>query len=250
VPGTGQVPVGIMNRKLIFHICVLGALICLVAIIWTSGEPGRHDFTEAEIDAALVSGEAEEDPVTGDIVFDDGTRISRESGWDWRMILMILMLVVIAGYSAIFFIVYVLPAGVQRFAAEMLGSEEQLEEDAMHDARALFAQGDFHGAVEAYRDVARLQPENRFPWIEIAKIQRDKLEDPDAAIRTLRDALESYEWRINDAAFFMFRLAELYEQDKQDLDTTVTILKQVVEMFPDTRHSANATHRLRELSAL
>ena len=36
-------------------------------------------------------------------------------------------------------------------------------------------QGDFEGAVEAYREVAADQPENRFPWIEIAKIQHDNL---------------------------------------------------------------------------
>jgi TolA-binding protein len=55
---------------------------------------------------------------------------------------------------------------------------------------------------------------------------------------------------MNDAAFFMFRLAELHEEDKQDLATATGILQQVVDTFPDTRHAANATHRLRELGAL
>ena len=92
--------------------------------------------------------------------------------------------------------------------------------------------------------------ENRFPWVEIAKIQHDNLEDPDAAIATLRDALESHEWKVNDAAFFMFRLAELYEEDKAELTQSIGILHQVVSLFPETRHSANATHRLRELGAI
>ncbi|MEO1843444.1 MAG: hypothetical protein ABGZ37_04120, partial [Akkermansiaceae bacterium] len=76
------------------------------------------------------------------------------------------------------------------------------------------------------------------------------LESPDAAITTLREALESFEWRANDAAFFMFRLVELYEKEKQDLATSVSILQQVVEIFPETRHAANATHRLRELGEI
>ena len=48
----------------------------------------------------------------------------------------------------------------------------------------------------------------------------------------------------------MFRLAELYEEVKDDTPQSVSILEQVVELFPETRHSANATHRLRELGAI
>ena len=106
------------------------------------------------------------------------------------------------------------------------------------------------GAIDAYREVATEQPDNRFPWLEISKIQHDNLEDPDAAIKTLREALESSDWRVNDAAFFMFRIAEMYEVDKKDQAQAVAILQQVVETFPETRHSANATHRLRELGAV
>ncbi|MEC8942508.1 MAG: tetratricopeptide repeat protein, partial [Verrucomicrobiota bacterium] len=122
--------------------------------------------------------------------------------------------------------------------------------DPMHDARVFLARGDYEAAIAAYRAVARTQPENRFPWVEIAKIQHDNLEDSDASIETLRTALESREWRVNDMAFFMFRLAELYEVDKEDKPRAVSILEQVVELFPETRHSANATHRLRELGAI
>ena len=120
----------------------------------------------------------------------------------------------------------------------------------MQDARAFVAQGEYEGAIAAYRAVTLAQPENRFPWVEIAKIQHDNLEDPDASIATLRAALESREWRVNDTAFFMFRLAELYEEVKDDTPQSVSILEQVVELFPETRHSANATHRLRELGAI
>jgi len=239
-----------MNRKLIFHLCMLVTLACLAGLVWTSTGPGGPKLTPEEIEAALAAGTAQEDPLTGEVVLEAGTHVDGRARWDWRVILMILVLVAMAGYAAVVFIVFILPVGVQHFTTELLGSEEQVEEDAMHDARALYAQGDFQGAIEAYREVAREEPENRFPWIEIAKIQRDNLENVDGAIRTLRRALESCDWRVNDAAFFMFRLVDLYHDDKQDKDTAVGILKQVVEMFPETRHSANATHRLRDLGAL
>lgn len=242
-----------MNRKLLFHLCMLVALGCLAMIIWTNlgGEetPVRsiNELTDEELDLAIDEGRIVENLV-GELEWADSEKSGvGESG---RILVGIAMLVVVAGYGAIVFVAYLLPDLVHRFTHMFYGSAEEAETDPMHDARALFAQGEFHAAIEAYRGVAAEQPENRFPWIEIAKIQHDNLEDPDAAIQTLRQALESYEWRVNDAAFFMFRLAELYENDKGDFTTSVGILQQVVELFPETRHSANATHKLRELGAI
>ena len=51
---------------------------------------------------------------------------------------------------------------------------------------------------------------------------------------------------MNDAAYFMFRLAELYDEDAHDRDSAVSILNQVMEQFPESRHSANARHKLHE----
>jgi TolA-binding protein len=58
--------------------------------------------------------------------------------------------------------------------------------------------------------------------------------------------LESQEWQINDAAYLLFRLAELYEQDRHDRTTAAAIMQQVISEFPETRHSANARHKLHE----
>jgi hypothetical protein len=87
---------------------------------------------------------------------------------------------------------------------------------------------------------------NRLPWVEIAKIHRDNLENPVAAIATLREALESHEWEVNDAAYFMFRIAELYDEDLANRETAIEILQQVCSELPETRHSANARHKLHE----
>ena len=84
--------------------------------------------------------------------------------------------------------------------------------------------------------------------MEIAKIQKDHLHDSQAAIATIRLALESQEWEINDAAYFLFRLAELYDEVEGDRDSAIAIMNQVVEQFPGTRHSANASHKLHEWS--
>jgi len=82
--------------------------------------------------------------------------------------------------------------------------------------------------------------------MEIVKIQRENLEDPDATIATVREVLEDYAWDQRDAAYFLFRLSELYDEDKDDRMSAAQILQQVMDQFPETRHSANARHKLHE----
>ena len=153
-------------------------------------------------------------------------------------------------YAGILFIMYVLPAITDRATQMVFDSGEMVEEDPLHDARAAYARGEYEEAIEVYRSVMEDDPYNRLPWVEVAKIQHDNLEDPDSAIQTLRDALESHEWPVNDAAYFMGRLSEMYIEDKEDTETGASILHQMIELFPETRHSANATHKLREMGAI
>jgi tetratricopeptide (TPR) repeat protein len=157
-----------------------------------------------------------------------------------------LMAFLTAGYIGVVFVVYILPVLAHKFSHAVYDSGEMVEKDVMHDARALYAQGDYEGAIEAYRAAAKADPNNRMPWVEIAKIQRENLEDPDAAIETLRHVLEHYAWPERDAAFFLFRLAEIYDHDKEDRASAAAILQQVMEQFPETRHSANARHKLHD----
>lgn len=158
----------------------------------------------------------------------------------------ILLAFLTAGLVGIVFVIHVLPAIAHRFTHAVYDSAEMVEKDPMHDARAKVAQGDWDGAVEAFRAAAAADPLNRLPYVEIAKIQLDHLENAPAAVDTLRHAIEDQEWQENDAAYLMFRLAEIYETNLGDHTSAATIMQQVVEQFPETRHSANARHKLRE----
>lgn len=152
-----------------------------------------------------------------------------------------------AGVVGIFFVTQFLPMIAHKFTHAIYDSGEMIEEDPMHNARVLFAQGEYEAAIEAFREVTASDPTNRFPWVEISKIQRDNLKDPHAAIATLRDALENHAWEMDDSAFFMFRIAEIYQAELNQPESTVQILQQVGEVFPETRHAANARHKLHEL---
>lgn len=151
-----------------------------------------------------------------------------------------------AGLVGVFFVLQILPSMAHRVTHAIYDSAEMVEKDVMHDARSLLAQGNYPEAIASFRQAAAADPLNRLPWVEIAKIQKDKLNDPGAAVQTIRYALESQEWEVNDAAYLLFRLAELYDEVEGNRASAVAIMRQVVEQFPGTRHSANANHKLRE----
>jgi tetratricopeptide (TPR) repeat protein len=158
----------------------------------------------------------------------------------------ILLAFLTAGLVGIVFVIHVLPAIAHRFTHAVYDSAEMVEKDPMHDARAKVAQGDWDGAIDAFRAAAAADPLNRLPYVEIAKIQLEQLEDAPAAIETLRHAIQDQEWQENDAAYLMFRLAEIYDANMEDRMSAASILQQVIEQFPESRHSANARHKLRE----
>lgn len=162
----------------------------------------------------------------------------------------ILLTFLSAGLVGIFVVAHLLPMLAQRMTHAVYDSAEEVEPDALHDAHSLLAQGEYEAAIEAFGKAAEEDPTNRVPWIEIAKIQKDHYYDPVAAAQTLRGALEGHEWQENDAAFFMFRLAEIYYTDLSDPISAVSILQQVTEQFPDSRHAANARHKLNEWKAV
>lgn len=151
-----------------------------------------------------------------------------------------------AGLLGIVFVVWLLPIFAHKLTHAVYDSGEEVEADPFHDARVLMAQGEWEGAIEKFKEVAAQDPLNRMPWVEIAKIQRVNMEDPSAAVATLREAIEGQEWQENDAAFLMFRLAEIYDEELADRAAGAAIMEQVMEQFPETRHSANARNKLHE----
>ena len=158
----------------------------------------------------------------------------------------ILLTFLSAGLIGIVFVTMILPILADKFTQAVYESGEEVERDAFHTARVLMAQGEWEGAIEAFRLAAAEDPMNRVPHIEIAKIQKNHLEDPLLAIATLREAIEGQEWEEDDAAFLMFRLAELYDEDAGDREAAVAIFEQVMEQFSGTRHAANARTKLLE----
>ena len=126
-------------------------------------------------------------------------------------------------------------------------SSEEAEVDDGMKAAAKMAQGDYEAAIEEYEKLARENPMDCHPVAEIAKIYSERFHDHPKALQVLRKHLESREWPVDDAAFLMFRIADIYADRLHDYDTAHDILEEIIANFPNTRHSANAHHRLNEV---
>ncbi len=218
----------------------IAVLVLLVAGSWfmfyQSGNGAKE--TEAEIERLYNLGDPEEK------VPELKTELNTMEGQ--RTFNGILLSFLSAGLVGIVFVTWLLPIFAHKLTHAVYDSSEEVEADPFHDARVMMAQGEWDGAIESFRIAAGQDPMNRMPWVEIAKIQKTNQEDPAAAVATLREAIEGQEWEQNDAAFLMFRLAEIYDDDIGDRDSAAAILSQVMEQFPETRHSANARSKLHE----
>ena len=148
---------------------------------------------------------------------------------------------------AIFAAVFVLPLVGEWIGNLFYSSGEEVEPDEYSLAASKVAQGDYDGAIKAYQSIAKDEPDTRFPIVEIAKIQQEHLNDSSAAITTIQSALDSKQWPENDASFFMFRLADLYQSEFNDVESAKNYLNRVLDTFPETRHAANARHKLNQI---
>jgi len=145
---------------------------------------------------------------------------------------------------------FVIPWFGDLLGEAVFSSGERVEQDEMTKAAACIAQGDYPGAIEHYEKMLEDKPDDPFPVAEIAKVYAERLHDPQSALQALEEHLQSKDWPVDDAAFIMFRIADLHLTQRHDFETARDMLEQVIGNFPNTRHSANAHHKMNEIEQL
>jgi tetratricopeptide (TPR) repeat protein len=174
-------------------------------------------------------------------------RLQRDVNVDGTKIILlfgciILIAVTIGGIIA----VWVIPMVGEFIGNFFFNPNQQIEKSPHSDALAKIAQGDYEGAIEEYRKNLEQDPEDMHAFSEIIHIYCDKLHDHDAAEHFLEEALKN-EWPPEQGAFIASRLVDVYWNHRRDASRARHVLMQIAESMPDTRHSANAIHRLHEI---
>jgi len=170
----------------------------------------------------------------------------KEAG-DGTKLVMVIALGLTGGLLAV---KYVIPMLGDAMSEAVFSSGEQVEQDEMTKAAAKIAQGDYKGAIEHYEKMLENKPDDPFPVAEIAKIHAERLRNPQAALKALEEHLQSKDWPVDDAAFIMFRIADVHLTHRHDYETARDMLEQIIGNFPHTRHSANAHHRMSEIEQM
>jgi len=170
----------------------------------------------------------------------------KEAG-DGVKLVMVIVLGLTGGLLAVKFL---LPWLGDLMGEAVFSSGEKVEQDHMTKAAARIAQGDYKGAIEQYEKMLEDKPDDPFPVAEIAKVYAERLHDSQAALTALEEHLQSKDWPVDDAAFIMFRIADVHLTHRHDYETSRDMLEQIIGNFPNTRHSANAHHRMSEIEQM
>lgn len=142
---------------------------------------------------------------------------------------------------------FILPRIGDAVGAFFYSSGEIAGPESSSKAAAKMAQGDFTGAIAEYEKMLASNPGDTLAISEIAKLHAEKLDDPRRAAAFLEAQISCRSWNEEDGAFLLFRLADVHEKALHDFDGALEVLARVISQFPNTRHSANAHHRVHEI---
>ncbi len=159
----------------------------------------------------------------------------------------LVFVIVVGVIGGILVVKFVIPWIGDAMGESLYSSGEKSEQDEMTKAAACISQGDYEGAIRHYEKMLEDKPDDPFPVAEISKVYAERLHDNAAALRVLEEHLQSKDWPVDDAAFIMFRIADVHLKHSHDFEAARDMLEQVIGNFPNTRHSANAHHKMSEI---
>jgi tetratricopeptide (TPR) repeat protein len=178
------------------------------------------------------------------VLFSEARVVNRQPDVDAsKVVLLFGSVVLVGGLTGVLFVLMVMPSIGDAVGNFFFQPNQQATRDPHADAQAALARGDYAEAIEQYRNVLASDPSDTLAYSEIAKISCEHLADPAIAAQTLEQALKQ-EWSPDDAAFLSNRLADIYWEHQRDARNARMMLLQIIESLPNTRHAANAQHRL------
>jgi tetratricopeptide (TPR) repeat protein len=163
-----------------------------------------------------------------------------------RAILLFGGVVLVGAAAGILLAFSVMPQIAEGIGNLFFHPNEKIEKNPHADAMGAIARGEYEQAIEEYRKVYERNPEDNLALSEMARLYCEKLHNPQPAAEILEAALQR-ELLPEDAAFICTRLADLYWTHQHNAAGARALLLQVIETMPNTRHSANASHKIQEI---
>ena len=174
------------------------------------------------------------------------TAYSQENVDGTRVVMLFAGMLLVALAAGGVFVISFLPDIGDGIGNFFFNPNEQIEKSPHADALAAVARGDYRKAVTEYEKAFVRDESDTMAVGEITHLYCDKLHEPDNAARYLEKMLDR-DWPPEDAAFLSSRLVDVYWNHQHDAQAARSLLLQIMEMLPDTKHAANAQHRLHEI---
>lgn len=140
----------------------------------------------------------------------------------------------------------ILPDIGDRIGSFFYDSGEKLEKDPHKEAVSLVNQGDYVAAIRAYQKIVDKNPDDVHALSEVVRLQCEKLQLYDDAVEYLEQFLDK-DMPPERTAFLAERLVDVHWLYKRDAETAISLLRQIIEVLPETKYSANAFHRIHDI---
>ncbi len=154
--------------------------------------------------------------------------------------------VVVGAAAGLLIVTMVMPAIGEAIGGFFFSPNEKIEKSPHADALVAIAHGDYEKAVQEYLKAFGDDPHDTHALSEVARLECEQLGNPETAADILEQALER-EWTPEDAAFLTSRLVDVYWKYQHKVREARALLMQIIENMPETKHSANAQHKLQEI---
>jgi hypothetical protein len=117
-------------------------------------------------------------------------------------------------------------------------------------AQSLVARGKYREAVDAYELLVIEHPTDTDPYIQLARIHRDHLDEMEGAVRWFRRALQESEPSYGQEILAFREIVELFSHRMGEPTKAGPYLAQLAEKYPDTPDGQWAERELWDLKRL
>lgn len=159
--------------------------------------------------------------------------------------------IIVGAAAAFFFVILISEAGGKIGSALHLPSGRTTPHKAEHSqAQSLAVRGAYSEAADAYELSILEHPKDPEPYIQLARLHRDRLDDMERAVRWFRKALRDSDLSSGKEILVLREIVDIYTHRLDEPARAGPYLAQIAEKYPETPDGQWAERELDELVGL